>query len=106
MESQSLEIISRKKHACHGRDTPVYQAVEVEITMTALREERVYGMRPVVGAVDRGNVHNQGGRAAKDMALPFWKPIRALNGSVMTEVPVPNETMLLPYLTGGDTNKQ
>lgn len=44
-------------------------------------------------------------RAAKDTTLPLLKPIRALDGSVLTEVPVPRGTMVLLHLTGCNTNK-
>jgi cytochrome P450 len=44
------------------------------------------------------------GRAAKDMILPFSKPIVGLNGKEVTEVMVPNGTDIIISVLGSNTN--
>ncbi|OJT08558.1 Docosahexaenoic acid omega-hydroxylase CYP4F3 [Trametes pubescens] len=43
--------------------------------------------------------------AAKDMSLPLFKPIQALNSSLMSEVAVPKDTMIVLHSWGCNTNK-
>ncbi|OJT04914.1 hypothetical protein TRAPUB_4294 [Trametes pubescens] len=44
-------------------------------------------------------------RATKDITIPLFEPVRARDGSLMTEVPVPKDTMILAHLWGCNTNK-
>ncbi|EIW61057.1 cytochrome P450 [Trametes versicolor FP-101664 SS1] len=43
--------------------------------------------------------------AAKDMTLPLFKPIQARDGSPMSEVAVPKDTMIVLHSWGCNTNK-
>ncbi|KAH9850225.1 cytochrome P450 [Lenzites betulinus] len=42
----------------------------------------------------------------KDTTLPLSKPIRGIDGSVMTEVPLVKGTFILVHLAGSNTNKE
>lgn len=44
-------------------------------------------------------------RARTDTTIPLFEPVRARDGSLMTEVPVPKDTMILGHLWGCNTNK-
>ncbi|EIW61050.1 cytochrome P450 [Trametes versicolor FP-101664 SS1] len=43
--------------------------------------------------------------ARNDTTIPLFEPVRARDGSLMTEVPVPKDTMILGHLWGCNTNK-
>nr|BED42971.1 cytochrome P450 monooxygenase [Trametes versicolor] len=81
--------------ACEGEDLAYDELVKLPYLEAVCRETlRLYAP---VQFINRS--------AAKDTTLPLLKPIRTLDGSAMTEVPVPRGTMVLLHLTGCNTNK-
>nr|BED42990.1 cytochrome P450 monooxygenase [Trametes versicolor] len=81
--------------ACGGEDLPYDDLVKLPYLEAVCRE--TLRLHAPVQFVKR--------LAAKDTMLPLLKPIRSLDGSVLSEVPVPKGTIMLLHFTGCNTSR-
>ena len=51
------------------------------------------------------HIHICSSRALRDTVIPLMEPVRAVDGTVMTEIPIPKGTIVLANLPACNTNK-